>query len=85
MLRQWPWTSQRPSSKWRSRMRSGTSSRGSDSIARSSRASSRQTAPTHVVMEACGTAHYWGRVAQGHGHTVTLLPPAVRAPVRAPQ
>jgi transposase len=29
---------------------------------------------THVVMEACGTAHYWGRVAQQHGHTVTLLP-----------
>ena len=22
-----------------------------------------QTPPTHVVMEACGTAHYWGRVA----------------------
>jgi transposase len=29
---------------------------------------------SHVVMEACGTAHYWGRVAQGHGHRVTLLP-----------
>ena len=26
-------------------------------------------------MEACGTAHYWGRVAQEHGHQVTLLPP----------
>src|SRR4051812_18877085 len=35
-----------------------------------------QTPPTHVVMEACGTAHYWGRVAQRHGHRVTLLPPA---------
>jgi transposase len=31
-------------------------------------------APSHVVMEACGTAHYWGRVAQGHGHRVSLLP-----------
>ena len=29
---------------------------------------------SHVVMEACGTAHYWGRVAEGHGHQVTLLP-----------
>ena len=28
----------------------------------------------HVVMEACGTAHYWARCAQGHGHRVTLLP-----------
>ena len=30
--------------------------------------------PSHVVMEACGTAHHWGRVAQSHGHHVTLLP-----------
>ena len=29
---------------------------------------------SRVVMEACGTAHYWGRVAQAHGHRVTLLP-----------
>ena len=28
----------------------------------------------HVVMEACGTAHFWGRVAQALGHRVTLLP-----------
>src|SRR6476661_3239171 len=40
----------------------------------------RQTAPTHVVMEACGMAHYWGRVAQGHGHIVTLIPPAYVRP-----
>lgn len=39
-----------------------------------------ETAPTHVVMEACGTAHYWGRVAQQHGHRVTLLPPAYVRP-----
>ena len=38
------------------------------------------TSPTHVVMEACGTAHYWGRCAQRHGHTVTLLPPAYVRP-----
>lgn len=30
--------------------------------------------PSHIVMEACGTAHHWGRVAQGHGHRVSLLP-----------
>jgi transposase len=35
---------------------------------------------THVVMEACGTAHYWGRVAQQHGHAVTLLPAAYVRP-----
>lgn len=40
----------------------------------------REAAPTHVVMEACGTAHYWGRVAQGHGHQVTLVPPAYVRP-----
>ena len=38
------------------------------------------TAPTHVVMEACGTAHHWGRCAQQHGHRVTLLPPAYVRP-----
>jgi transposase len=27
-----------------------------------------------VVMEACGTAHYWGRRCQAHGHDVRLLP-----------
>ena len=39
-----------------------------------------QTSPTHVVMEACGMAHYWGRLAQQHGHRVTLLPPAYVRP-----
>ncbi len=39
-----------------------------------------QTPPTHVVVEACGTAHYWGRVAQQHGHRVTLVPPAYVRP-----
>lgn len=28
-----------------------------------------------VVMEACGSAHYWGRIAETHGHRVVLLPP----------
>jgi transposase len=32
-----------------------------------------------VLMEACGTAHFWGRQAQAHGPRVVLLPPqAVR-------
>jgi transposase len=31
--------------------------------------------PADVVMEACGTAHFWGRKAQEVGHTVRLLPP----------
>jgi hypothetical protein len=26
-------------------------------------------------MEACATSHCWGRVAQGHGHDVRLIPP----------
>ena len=28
-----------------------------------------------VVMEACGSAHHWGRQLQALGHTVGLLPP----------
>lgn len=28
-----------------------------------------------VVMEACGSAHHWGRQIQGLGHSVVLLPP----------
>ena len=28
-----------------------------------------------VAMEACATSHYWGRVAQGLGHDVRLIPP----------
>ena len=37
------------------------------------------SAPATLGMEACGTAHYWGRQAQAHGHRVVLLPPhAVR-------
>jgi transposase len=39
-----------------------------------------ETPSTHVVMEACGMAHHWGRVAQAHGHRVTLLPPAYVRP-----
>jgi transposase len=31
--------------------------------------------PGTVVMEACGSAHYWGRQLEGLGHRVVLLPP----------
>ena len=41
-----------------------------------------EQAPATVVMEACGTAHYWGREAGARGHRVVLLPPhAVRPSV----
>lgn len=30
--------------------------------------------PCHIVMEACGSAHHWGRVFTALGHTVRLLP-----------
>lgn len=32
--------------------------------------------PTHVLMEACGSSHHWGRELQALGHQVSLLPPA---------
>ena len=31
--------------------------------------------PCEVAMEACGSAHHWGRLAQGLGHTVRLMSP----------
>lgn len=31
--------------------------------------------PSHVVIEACGSAHYWARYAQSVGHTVQLIAP----------
>jgi transposase len=35
-----------------------------------------QLPPAIVVMEACGSAHFWGRKLRGMGHSVVLLPPA---------
>lgn len=32
--------------------------------------------PCVVALEACGTAHYWGRELQALGHEVRLVPPA---------
>jgi transposase len=38
-----------------------------------------EQAPATIVMEACGSAHFWGREAERLGHRVVLLPPhAVR-------
>jgi transposase len=34
-----------------------------------------QARKSTVVMEACGSAHHWGRRFQGLGHDVVLLPP----------
>ena len=35
--------------------------------------------PATIIMEACSSAHFWGRKFQGFGHDVKLLPPfAVR-------
>ena len=46
-----------------------------------------------VVMEACASAHYWGREIGGLGHAVRLIPPVyvrvagcdLRSPLPAPQ
>jgi transposase len=37
-----------------------------------------------VVMEACGSAHYWGARIQELGHEVRLLPPVVSRVVPRP-
>jgi transposase len=34
----------------------------------------RQHQPTIVVMEACNSAHYWGREINKMGHTARLIP-----------
>jgi transposase len=39
-------------------------------------------ARTTVVMEACGSAHYWARQLEQLGHQVVLLPPSLVAPYR---
>jgi transposase len=38
--------------------------------------------PSLVAFEACGTAHYWGRFAQQHGHEVLIIPAKTVAPYR---
>ena len=42
--------------------------------------------PCLVGIEACPSAHYWGRELQGIGHTVKLMPPSyVKAYLKAGQ
>jgi transposase len=79
MLRQWPSTWQRPCSNSRSRMGSGVVSRQRLNRGQFTRFLG-ETAPNHMVMEACGMAHDWSRVAQQHGHRVTLIPAAYVRP-----
>ncbi len=43
-----------------------------------------QSEPVEWVMEACGTAHYWGRTMQAHGHTVMLIHPRYVRPCWRP-
>jgi len=44
-----------------------------------------ECAETMVLMETCGSSHYWGRKAQGFGHTVRLLPAQHVKPYRIGQ
>jgi transposase len=39
-----------------------------------------QLAPALIGVEACGSAHHWGRVLTGLGHEVRLMPPAYVKP-----
>lgn len=41
-----------------------------------------QRPPCQVMMEACGTAHYWARELRKLGHHVRLLPAQYVAPYR---
>jgi len=34
-----------------------------------------QLLPSEVALEACGASHHWGRMLQGQGHRVRLIPP----------
>jgi transposase len=43
-----------------------------------------QTAAATVLLEACGSSHFWARRFRSFGHTVVLLPPAgVRGRLKA--
>jgi transposase len=39
-----------------------------------------QIEPSHIGMEACGSAHYWARELKAMGHEGLLMPPAYTKP-----
>lgn len=41
--------------------------------------------PAQVAMEACATAHHWGRLAEAQGHQAILIPPRQVTPYRQGQ
>lgn len=41
--------------------------------------------PVPVAMEACGSAHFWARLAQSHGHDAIIIPPKRVKPYRQGQ
>lgn len=43
----------------------------------------RQHPDAMIVMEACGSAHHWGRYFSQRGHTVRLIPPQLAAKYRS--
>ncbi|MBU1947618.1 MAG: IS110 family transposase, partial [Candidatus Eisenbacteria bacterium] len=42
----------------------------------------KQTPPANILLEACGSAHYWARSIRRFGHDVTLLPAHFVRPYR---
>ncbi len=40
------------------------------------------TKPTLIAFEGCGSAHYWGRLAEEHGHTIKIIAPKKVTPYR---
>ena len=75
MLRRWRWISQRTFSKWRGESRRpGDRTEAADAPPVRAIRRQRLTAGTEVIMEACGTAHYWGRRCQARDLRVRLLP-----------
>lgn len=75
MLRRWRWIWQRTSSRWPWRIvRTGSSIGNVCPDGNCESLIEGLSAGTTVVMEACGTAHDWGRRCQARGLAVRLLP-----------
>ena len=74
MLRRSQWISQRTCSRWRSRIARDASSSVRLTRRQFERFLETLTDDLEVVMESCGTSHYWGRRLQSRGVHVRLLP-----------